>query len=48
MLGEKTIINDCTFNLKDKSLMNGWKTKATDITFREFKINSSYKKEINL
>lgn len=44
----KTIINDCTFNLKDKSLMDGWKAEDTDITFMDCKINSGYNKEINL
>ena len=44
----ETIINDSTFNLSDKSLMNGWMTEATNITYNNCIINSSYEDEINL
>lgn len=44
----KTIVNKCTFNLVDKSLMEGWKTEATDIIFNDCKINTTYKEEKNL
>lgn len=44
----KTIVNECTFNLTDKSLMDGGKTEKTEITYNRCNINSSYKKEINL
>ena len=44
----ETIINQCTFNLEDKYLIEGWKTEATNITYNDCNINSTYKKEKNL
>lgn len=44
----KTIVNKCTFNLVDKSLMEGWKTESTDMSFNDCNISSTYEEEKNL
>ena len=43
-----TTIDACTFDMTTKSIINGWKTEATNILYKNCNINSYYTTTINL
>ena len=43
-----TTINTCTFDMTTESIINGWKTAATNILYKNCNINSYYTNSINL
>lgn len=44
----ETLISNSTFDMKTKSIIDGWKTEKTNITYLNCSINSNYRKNIQL
>ena len=44
----ETIITDCIFDMIDKSIISGWKTSQTKITYKNCTISSVYAKDVRI